>query len=76
MSSAATGMNPLHEPRRPAGLLGSAKAVAWAFLGIRRNRDYQDDLGRLNPLSVILVALVAVLAFVGGLIALVHWVVK
>ncbi len=76
MSGAAPVLNPMNEPRRPVGLLGSAKAVAWAFLGIRRHRDYQDDLGRLNPLSVIAVALVAVLAFVGGLIALVHWVVK
>ncbi len=58
------------------GVLQSLKAVAWAFLGIRRNSDYQRDLGRLNPLHVIAVALVAVLAFVGGLIAVVHWVVQ
>jgi len=50
------------------------KAVAWSFVGIRKNSEYQEDLGRLNPLHVIAVALVAVAVFVGALIALVHWV--
>jgi len=66
----------MHEPPRPASLLRTLKAVAWSFIGIRRNRDYQEDLGRLNPFHVIAVALVAVALFVGGLIALVHWVVR
>ncbi len=48
--------------------------MAWAFLGIRKNSDYQRDLGRLKPFHVVAVALVAVALFVGGLIALVHWV--
>ena len=56
--------------------LRSVKAVAWAFLGIRKNSEYQDDLGKVNPFHVILVALVGVAVFVGGLIALVNWVVK
>jgi hypothetical protein len=50
------------------------KAVAWSFLGIRKNSEYQEDLGRLNPLHVIAAALVAVAVFVGVLIALVNWV--
>jgi len=56
--------------------LHSVKAVAWAFLGIRKKSAYQDDLGKLNPLHVIVVALVGVALFVGGLIVLVNWVVK
>jgi hypothetical protein len=56
--------------------LRSIKAVAWAFLGIRKKSDYQEDLGKLNPFHVIGVALVGVALFVGGLIALVNWVVK
>lgn len=51
------------------------KAVAWAFLGIRKNSDYQSDLSTLSPLHFIAVALVGVALFVGGLIALVHWIV-
>jgi hypothetical protein len=50
------------------------KAVAWSFLGIRKNSEYQQDLGRLNPLHVIVAALLAVALFVGALVALVNWV--
>jgi hypothetical protein len=58
-----------------SSLFQTVKAVAWAFLGIRKNSDYQSDLSRLNPLAFIAVALVGVALLVGGLIALVHWIV-
>ncbi len=61
---------------RKGSLLQTARAVAWAFLGIRKNSDYQSDLGTLNPFHLVAVALVAVALFVGGLVALVHWVVN
>jgi hypothetical protein len=53
----------------------TVKAVAWSFIGIRKNSDYQEDLGKLNPFHIIAVALVGVAIFVGALIALVNWVV-
>jgi hypothetical protein len=56
-------------------LLQTIKAVAWSFFGVRKRSGYEEDLGKLNPLHVILVALVAVMLFVGGLIALVNWIV-
>jgi hypothetical protein len=52
----------------------TAKAVAWSFLGIRQNRASQEDMARLNPVHIIVVALIAVALFVGALVALVHWV--
>ncbi|RYF44069.1 MAG: DUF2970 domain-containing protein [Comamonadaceae bacterium] len=55
--------------------LRSIKTVAWAFLGIRKKSEYQEDLGKVNPLHVIVVALVGVALFVGALIAVVNWVV-
>jgi hypothetical protein len=61
-------------PQRNTSLVRTIKAVAWSFIGIRKNSDYQEDLGRLNPLHIIAVAVVAVALFVGGLVALVHWV--
>jgi hypothetical protein len=61
--------------RRRGSFLQTVRAVAWAFLGVRKNADYQRDMGRLNPLHVAVVALVAVALFVGGLVALVHWIV-
>jgi hypothetical protein len=57
-------------------LLQTVKAVAWSFIGIRKNSEYQKDLASLNPVHVIGVALVAVLLLVAGMIALVHWVVQ
>jgi hypothetical protein len=55
--------------------LRTVKAVLWAFLGVRKRQGYEEDLGKLNPFHVIAVALVAVALFVGGLIALVNWIV-
>jgi len=56
-------------------LMRTIKAVGWSFIGIRKNSGYQDDLGKLNPLAVIGVAVVAVMLFVGALMALVNWIV-
>lgn len=57
------------------GLLHTIKAVAWSFVGIRKNSEYQEDLRKLNPFHIIAVALVGVALFVGGLVLLVNWVV-
>lgn len=51
------------------------RAVAWSFLGIRKNSESQEDMARVNPLHIIAVAIVGALIFVVGLIALVKWVV-
>ena len=61
------------QPRR-GSFLRTAKAVAWSFLGIRQNRAWQDDMQSLNPVHILVVALVAVVLFVAALVALVHWV--
>lgn len=57
-----------------SSLLHTVKAVAWSFIGIRKNSEYRNDLARLNPLHIVLVAIVAVALLVAGLAALVHWV--
>ena len=56
-------------------LFHTVRAVLWAFLGVRKRAGYEEDLGRLSPFAIIAVALALVLLFVGGLIALVNWVV-
>jgi hypothetical protein len=53
----------------------SVKTVAWSFFGIRKNSEFQQDLARVNPLHIIVVAVGAVLMFVVGLIFFVNWVV-
>ncbi|MEO7107768.1 MAG: DUF2970 domain-containing protein [Rhodoferax sp.] len=71
-------MNPKPTERQMAAspsLMRSIKMVAWSFLGIRGNRAYQEDLSKVNPVHVVVVALVGVLLLVVGLISLVNWVV-
>ena len=55
-------------------VLHTVRAVLWAFFGVRKESGYQEDLGKLSPLAIIGVALVLVLCFIGGLVALVNWV--
>nr|WP_315491732.1 DUF2970 domain-containing protein [uncultured Rhodoferax sp.] len=55
--------------------LRSIKLVAWSFLGIRSKSAYQEDLSKVNPIHVLVVALVGVLLLIAGLISLVNWVV-
>jgi hypothetical protein len=56
--------------------LRSIKTVLWAMLGVRKRSEYEEDLGRVSPFHVIAVGLAALAVFVGGLVAVVHWVVK
>lgn len=57
-------------PRRPS-LWRTFKAVAWAFLGVRQESEYQQDIARLTPLHIIAVGFVAVLLLIGVLLVLV-----
>ncbi len=60
---------------RKGSLLHTVRAIAWAFLGIRKNSGYQEDLARLNPLHVVAVAIIGVVLFIVCLMILVNWVV-
>ena len=70
-------MNPDIQTPVPVGssFLRSVKTVAWSFLGIRKKSEFQDDLAQVNPLHILLVAVVAVLVFVVSLMFFVNWVV-
>jgi hypothetical protein len=57
-------------------VLRTVKTVLWSFVGIRKKSEYEEDLGKANPFHIIVAALVGVAVFVGGLVALVNWVVK
>jgi amino acid transporter len=60
---------------KKSSLLRSVQAVAWSFLGIRKNSEFQEDIEKITPLHVLGVGLVAGLLFVIGLIVLVNLVV-
>lgn len=49
--------------------------VAWSFIGLRRQADFEQDAGRLNPLYVIAGGLIGTAFFIGILLTVVHLVV-
>jgi amino acid transporter len=57
--------------RRPT-LGATMKAVFWSFFGVRKRSDYEHDSAHLNPLHLIIAALVGVLLFIGVLVLVVH----
>jgi hypothetical protein len=60
---------------RKGSFLGTMRAVAWSFFGIRRGADYEKDLQQLNPVHVIVAGLIGAAVFITVLIVLVKWVV-
>ena len=58
-------------PERKASFGASMKAVFWSFFGVRKGRDYARDAANLNPVHVIIAALIGVAVFVGVLVMLV-----
>jgi hypothetical protein len=62
----------MEEPReRKAGFGATMKAVFWSFFGVRKKSDYERDAAHLNPLHVIIAALIGVVLFIGVLITVV-----
>ena len=58
-------------PVRKSSFGKSMKAVFWSFFGVRKRRDYEDDAANLNPIHVILAALLGLAIFIGVLVMLV-----
>ena len=51
------------------------RAVAWSFLGIRRSADHEQDVRKLNPIHVVIAAVLGAAVFVVFLVVLVHLVI-
>lgn len=51
------------------------RAVAWSFIGLRRKSDFDQDVGNMNPVYVVIAGLLGTAALVGTLLAVVHSVV-
>ncbi|MDP2818451.1 MAG: DUF2970 domain-containing protein [Polaromonas sp.] len=60
---------------RKGSIWRTIQAVSWSFVGLRARGDYEKDVEQLNPVHIVIVALVGVLVFVGSLILLATWVV-
>ena len=58
---------------RKGSFLGTVRAVAWSFLGIRRGKGYEEDVSQLNPVHVVIAGIIGAVLFVLTLILLVRW---
>ena len=69
------------DPQEPSPIARKAnfgqtiRAVAWSFLGIRRSADHEQDVKKLNPIHVVIAAVLGAAVFVVFLVVLVHFVI-
>ena len=59
---------------RKGSFLQTMKAVGWSFFGVRKSAEYEKDVSQLNPVHVVIAAVVGVALFIGALLILVNWV--
>jgi hypothetical protein len=59
---------------RKANFGQTFRAVAWSFLGIRRSADHEQDVKKLNPIHVVIAAVLGAAVFVVFLVLVVHFV--
>jgi len=50
------------------------RAVGWSFFGVRKSAEHEKDVAQLNPVHVVIAALIGVALFITVLILLVRWV--
>jgi hypothetical protein len=58
---------------RQASFGATMRAVFWSFFGVRKRRDYEHDAANLNPVHVIIGAVIGVILFIGILVMLVKF---
>ena len=62
--------------RRSGNFLQTARAIAWAFFGVRDSREHQKDVSQMKPLHLIAGGVIAAMLFIGALLLLVNWVIS
>lgn len=65
-------MNKEMEAPPKASVLQVAKAILWAFAGIRKKSDYEVDIATLKPAQVIIGGLVGGALFIASILLLVR----
>ena len=61
--------------QRRGSFLQTMKAVAWSFFGVRKSRDHEQDVARLNPVHLVIAGIIGALLFIGVLVLLVNWII-
>lgn len=70
-------MKPRNEqPSGTRSFMSTLAAIAWSFVGLRRKKDFDQDIGRMNPVYVLVAALIGTAAFIGALLAAVQYAVS
>jgi hypothetical protein len=59
------------KPPRKATFGATMRAVFWSFFGVRKRKDYEHDAAHLNPVHVIIAALIGLVLFIGVLVTVV-----
>ena len=68
--------SPTPQPgQRKGSVWRTVQAVLWSLLGVRKGSEWQQDGAQVTPLQIIAGGLAALVLFVLGLMALVHWLV-
>lgn len=62
--------------QKERSFMSTMVAVAWSFIGLRRKKDFDEDVGGLNPFYVIIAGLIGTAIFIGTLLAVVNAVVN
>lgn len=76
MTAPLDPLDDLPATARKANFGQTFRAVAWSFLGIRRSADYEQDVKKLNPIHVVIAAVLGAAVFVVFLVVLVHFVIR
>jgi hypothetical protein len=61
----------MNRPRK-GSFAATMKAVFWSFFGVRKRKDYEHDAANLNPVHVVVGALIGVAIFIGILLFVVR----
>lgn len=67
---------PIKKKPEKTSFLATLGAVFWSFVGLRRRSDYEKDVTGLNPVYVIIAALIGVAIFIAVLLTVVSLVLK
>ncbi|HVL08655.1 MAG TPA: DUF2970 domain-containing protein [Burkholderiaceae bacterium] len=68
------GERPKDALKRKVSFAQTMRAIAWAFFGVRKGAEHDKDMS-LNPVHVIIAALIGAAIFIGALVLIVRAVV-
>lgn len=69
-------LEPDQQKQQKKSFLATLGAVFWSFIGLRRRSDYETDVTGLNPVYVIIAAIIGAAIFIGVLLTVVSLVLK